>query len=253
MALRDRPEAAPEVQWLVHEELAPGALGMLLVQALPKGAWLPAHRILAAESVTFLLAGRGRWVDGGEGFSLAPGEGVFNAPGTRRAFRADPDDGAVLLVVYGGTANPREARSRPPGGVMRGGRRVARAADPGDSALRAAGGFIAMGVHWLATTQTVDACALVLATSTFTPGGSHALHRHPRADEFFLVLQGGGEHLTADGPVRLDPGDIAYIPAGEWHGFRTDPGVTTRTVYGYLGAGSLDQAGYELLEGATWA
>ncbi|MFY0579771.1 cupin domain-containing protein [Cystobacter fuscus] len=83
------------------------------------------------------------------------------------------------------------------------------------------------------------------------PGGSHQLHRHPHADEFFLVLQGGGEHLTKDGPVRLNPGDLAYIPAGEWHGFQTDPGVTTRTVYGYLGAGSLAQAGYELLEEET--
>jgi mannose-6-phosphate isomerase-like protein (cupin superfamily) len=39
-------------------------------------------------------------------------------------------------------------------------------------------------------------------------------------------------------------GDLVLVPAGEWHGFRTD-GVTT-AVYGYLGAGSLQQAGYEL-------
>jgi mannose-6-phosphate isomerase-like protein (cupin superfamily) len=35
-------------------------------------------------------------------------------------------------------------------------------------------------------------------------------HPHPMADEFFLVLQGGGEHLTKEGPVRLNPGDLAY-------------------------------------------
>lgn len=247
-ALREGPPPANAVQWLVNRDLVPAALGMLQVQALPKGAGLPAHCLAAAESVTFLLSGRGAWMEGAAALPLSPGEGFYNAPCTCRAFSADPEEGAVLLVVYGGTADAREALPRTPEGIAGRGRRVARAVDAGDSALRAAGGFIAMGVHWLATTQTVGARALVLATSTFTPGGTHALHRHPHADEFFMVLQGGGEHLTEDGPVRLDPGDMAYIPAGEWHGFRTDPGVTTRTVYGYLGAGSLEQAGYELLE-----
>ena len=249
MALCDGPRPDGLVQWLVYQQIVPGARGMLMVHALPKGGELPAHRLSAAESVTFVLSGGGEWTPGQPAFSLAPGEGVFNPPGTCRAFRAN-GEGAVLLVAYGGTADPLEAMPCAADGITGGGRRVARAAAPlDDSALGAAGGFIDMGVHWLVTTQTVGACALVLATSTFTPGGSHDLHRHPHADEFFLVLQGGGEHLTQDGPARLNPGDMAYIPAGEWHGFRTDPGVTTRTVYGYLGAGSLEQAGYELLEG----
>jgi quercetin dioxygenase-like cupin family protein len=116
--------------------------------------------------------------------------------------------------------------------------------------LREAGGFERMAVHWLATTGTVGSRRLALATSTFTPGGSHDLHRHPDADEFFLVLAGGGDHLTERGRVRLAQGDLAYIPAGEWHGFRTRPGVTTVALYGYLGAGSLRQAGYQIQEAA---
>ncbi|UQA56802.1 cupin domain-containing protein [Polyangium aurulentum] len=250
-ALGDGPRPRMDAQWLVNGDIVPGALGMLLVQALSKGAELPVHTLPAAESVTFLLSGKGEWSAPREPWPLAPGQGVYNPSESRRAFRATDDEGAVMLVVYGGTTDPRDALPCATYGATGCGCRIAGAADRGDGALRAAGGFIDMGVRWLATTQTVGARALVVATSTFTPGGSHALHRHPRADEFFLVLQGGGEHLTQDGPVRLNPGDMAYIPAGEWHGFRTDPGTTTRTVYGYLGAGSLEQAGYELLEEET--
>jgi len=239
------------VQWLVNRELIPEALGMLMIQELTEGARLPEHSLPGAESVSFLLSGKGDWRADGETWRLAPGEGVFNAPGTRRAFEARSGENAVLLVVYGGTSDPRDAEPHAADGAGCG-CRISRTADQGShSPLGEAGGFIDMGVHWLATSQTVGTRSVVVATSTFTPGGSHQLHRHPKADEFFLVLQGGGEHLTKDGPVRLNPGDLAYIPAGEWHGFRTDPGVTTRTVYGYLGAGSLAQAGYELLEEET--
>ncbi|MEK8104582.1 cupin domain-containing protein [Micromonospora sp. M12] len=78
------------------------------------------------------------------------------------------------------------------------------------------------------------------------PDGHHELHRHPHAEEFFMVLDGGGEHLTETGAIRMGPGDVVLVAAGEWHGYRTDPGVTTTTVYGYLGAASLDEAGYEV-------
>ncbi|MFL5355927.1 cupin domain-containing protein [Archangium sp.] len=247
LSLSPKPTATAW-QWLVNRRLIPGARGMLSVQTLSRGATVPAHRVPAAESVTFVLSGRTDWNTGGQVWTLIPGEGVFNPPGTRRAFHAARDEGAVLLTVYGGTADPRGASPRTADGVTGCGCRIQHLADRGNSPLGSAGGFIDMGVHWLATTQTVGTRAVVVATSTFTPGGSHQLHRHPHADEFFLVLEGGGEHLTRRGSLRLNPGDLAYIPAGEWHGFRTDPGVTTRTVYGYLGAGCLDQAGYELLE-----
>jgi len=247
-ALGNRPRRRKDVQWLVNGDVVPGALGMLLVQTQSKGTEMHTHMLPAAESVTFLLSGRGDWIAGREPWPLAPGQGVYNPPDTCRAFRATDDAGAIMLVVYGGTADPGDALPRASDDAAGCGCRIAGAPDRDDSALRAAGGFIDMGVRWLATTQTVGTRALVVATSTFTPGGSHELHRHPHADEFFLVLQGGGDHLTQDGPVRLNAGAMAYIPAGEWHGFRTDPGITTRTVYGYLGAGSLAQAGYELLE-----
>lgn len=245
-ALVEPSQLTSSVQWLVHRELIPDSLGMLMVQVLAEGDELAAHS-LPAESATFVLSGQGDWPAGAAAWSLSPGDGVFNAPGTCRGFAPAPGQRSVLLTAFGGTADPRDATPGPhPAARVPCGCRIARAADRANSALAAAGGFIDMGVHWLATSDTVGTRRVVVATSTFTPGGSHQLHRHPRADEFFLVMQGSGEHLTEHGPVRLGPGDLAYIPANEWHGYRTDPGVTTVTIYGYLGAGSLDHAGYEL-------
>jgi hypothetical protein len=52
--------------------------------------------------------------------------------------------------------------------------------------------------------------------------------------------RGGPPRRCGQHPAH--PGDLAFIRAGEWHGLRTDPEITTHTVYGYLGAGNLAQA-----------
>jgi mannose-6-phosphate isomerase-like protein (cupin superfamily) len=53
--------------------------------------------------------------------------------------------------------------------------------------------------------------------------GEYPWHFHPRSDELFLVLEG---HLFIDFPdkptLRLDPGQMATVPAGTVHRTRTD-------------------------------
>jgi quercetin dioxygenase-like cupin family protein len=227
---------------------------MIAVEVLRDGAVSTPHRIPAAESATLLLTGKGTWIGAAKEL-LGPGEGVFNPAGTWRGLTPESSAATVLLTVYSGYTDLAEKPIALTGepDAHKCGCRIAPpvedcATDRGD-VLGTAGGFVDMGVRWLATTDTVGSRSLVVATSTFVPGGSHELHRHQHADEFFLVLSGAGEHLTQDGPVRLAVGDLAFIRAGEWHGFRTDPEITTCTVYGYLGAGSLAQAGYELRDG----
>lgn len=239
--------SASEVQWLVNDDLFPGARGAVLVRVLPDGAELPSHQRTMAESVSFLLSGQGEWSANDGLWRLNPGEGVYSPAGTRHGFTATLGKDVILLEVWGKPINLGE----PVPGPTRGGcvRRISQIADKDDGILQTTGGFIGMGVHWLATTETVGARTLVLATSTFTPGGSHQLHRHVDADEFFLIVEGGGTLLTEQGPERLRAGEVVYLANGEWHGFVTDPGVTTRSVYGYLGAGSLEQAGYEVRKG----
>lgn len=196
---------------------------------------------------------------------VLPRDAAFAAAGTTRELSAAA--GPVTALLIGGTPEPgrRPAAAGPytpaadlvTTGLVTTGlapRRIPAAAEPAprsaapddEAALAAAGGITDMHVDWLVTTATEGARTVCAACSSFVGDGTHELHRHPDADEFFLVLEGGGEHLTEDGPVRMGPGDLVYIPAGEWHGYRTDPGLTTRTVYGYLGAGSLAAAGYEL-------
>jgi quercetin dioxygenase-like cupin family protein len=238
------PSTGPGWHWLVNADLEPGAQGMVAVVALPTGAWIREHAFVNAETVSYVIAGGGLWDD----LPLGVGQGIHNPPGSRRAFRAT--EYTILLEVYGDSTRPAELRL---GAVTSDGTPVGGVADrTSDRNLAEAGGFADMDVTWLATTPTTGAGRLVLATSRFTPGGSHEPHRHPNAGEFFLVLAGGGEHLTDDGPVRLDPGGFVYVPPDEWHGFRTDDGTTTDAVYGYLGVGSLAEAGYELRGEKAW-
>ncbi len=185
-----------------------------------------------AETAVLVIGGEAKWAD-----VLRVGDGVHGS--------AELSGEARLLVLT--SRHPAPAHSRTwrfaPAGDSEG-------QTAADHLLAGEGGFTDMGVRWLATTDTLGTTGLVVATSTFAPGGHHEPHRHPHADEFFLVLRGGGYHHAPDGPVRLDPGDLVHVPAGEPHGFATDPGTVTTALYGYLGAGSLDQAGYEVEGGA---
>lgn len=206
-------------------------LGTISVHPLEIGADLVEEP--DAESAVVVLSGAASW----DGEPLGPGDGV-HGPCRLTATAA----GTGVLVLHSRHVAPDRKGVR---------WHYAPARGTDDRLLRAEGGFTDMGVRWLATTDTVGTSGIVVATSTFEPGGHHELHRHPDADEFFLVLAGGGHHFAPGGPIRMDPGDLVHVPAGEPHGYRTDPGTVTTALYGYLGAGSLDQAGYELDEGGA--
>ncbi|GAA2747709.1 cupin domain-containing protein [Kitasatospora cinereorecta] len=224
------PRSVPDLRRVVA---APH--GTVTVHALAAGERLEV--LAAGEEAHVVLVGCARW---GRAL-LLPGEGVHQQPGSRAVFTAEGGP----LILFAASAAVRAVGAVGAVGAAPGPPRRLAAGD-GDRTLARTGGFDGMGVRWLATTQSVGARRLTVATSAFTPGGRHELHRHPAAGEFFLVLTGGGEHLTERGPVRLAAGDLAYVPAGEWHGYRTDPDRTTTALYGYLGAGSLTAAGYQV-------
>ena len=203
-----------------------GRLGEVEVYALAPGEVRPeggpdveAALVVLTGTVSSLGEGAARHLPPG-----APADLVAGTQGTR-----------LLVVRVPATGGPQPAGPGP-GATGRASAEV----------LAAGGGFTDMRVRWLVSGATTGSTGLVVATSTFAPDGHHELHRHPHAEEFFLVIEGSGEHLTGSGPVRLGPGDMVLVPAGERHGYRTDAGITTRTVYGYLGAAGLDSAGYEV-------
>ncbi|MFD0272950.1 cupin domain-containing protein [Kitasatospora sp. NPDC127111] len=249
------PRTAPAFRRLIDPYHLPSARGGLVVETLPPGIRVEQHPSRVAESVTVVLSGRIR----SAGRVLGPGEGLYHPPGSACGLTALPGGPAAVLTV----------RPRPSAGQRPAPRPLpvplVPASAPAPTAGRAAvqgptgrldvrqgaggsaiGGSAGMDVHWLATEETVGARRVTVASSVFATDGSHDLHRHPHADEFFLVLAGGGRHLTAAGEVVVREGDLVFVPAGEWHGFRTGPGRPTIALYGYLGAPSLARAGYQV-------
>ncbi len=187
---------------------------------------------------------------------IEAGDTIYAAPNEWHGFRNTGTTPATLVSLYSRAAVMSEAGYESYSGDVRAGgepvvRKVSLSALQGDAALDENAGFFGLGVFWLATSETVGAREVVLGASTFEPGGVHEHHRHPHGDEILFILEGGGHHLTPDGAVPLSAGEIAYIPANEFHGFRNPEGVLTRTLFGYFGAGDLGEAGYEVRGGAA--
>ena len=51
----------------------------------------------------------------------------------------------------------------------------------------------------------------------FEPGQSVALHKHPKSDEFFFVVEGNGRIAVEEKEQDGDPGCIIRVPAGTAH------------------------------------
>lgn len=138
---------------------------------------------------------------------------------------------------------------RTPGGAER--FRVSPASVPPDRTLRADNGWIDMEVRWLITAGTVGAEQTVVGRTVLQPGSKHDIHRHPHAEEWEYVVSGTAVKHVGDDSVRLEAGDVVFVPANVFHGLEnasdTEPVVT---VWGYSGAATLEAAGYELPEQA---
>ncbi|MFE6871745.1 cupin domain-containing protein [Kitasatospora sp. NPDC057692] len=280
------PRTAPAFRRLIDPQHLPSARGGLTVETLPPGVRVEHHPSRVGESVTLVLSGGIR----SAGRVLGPGEGLYHPPGSSCGLTALPGAPAAVLTVRP-LAVPGDRPAQRlwpvplapprPGARSRGGAHESPAPGPyapeptapgppaptvpaardGDSGVGAdadtghpaapIAGSTGMAVRWLATDETVGARRLTVAASVFCVGGSHDLHRHPHADEFFLVLSGGGTHLTDATEVPVRAGDLVFVPAGEWHGFRTGPAGPTAALYGYLGAPSLARAGYQVRPAAV--
>jgi quercetin dioxygenase-like cupin family protein len=226
---------------------------MLGVAELDPGAAHGVHRHRGCEQCVYVLDGAGEHLGLEEAVELSTGQASFAATGTWHGFASSAVGRTRLLTLWGGVTDLSAAGFELPTGeadvdaqhavhpTALGHERRA------DSALDVEAGFDGLDVYWIVTSESCAASSLLLGTSTFQPGGLHELHRHPNAEEFLLIVDGGGYHRTADGEEHLGPNQVALIDRGEWHGFRADPDAPTHTLFGYLGAASLRAAGYEVL------
>ncbi|MBY0437459.1 MAG: cupin domain-containing protein, partial [Burkholderiales bacterium] len=91
---------------------------------------------------------------------------------------------------------------------------------------------------------------LLVGWTVLPPGAQHDRHRHFHCDEFWIVVRGRGVMYLEDGTERASgEGDVVFTPRGHWHGFKNTSDEDVVLVWGWSGAGSLEAAGYESIEG----
>jgi mannose-6-phosphate isomerase-like protein (cupin superfamily) len=112
--------------------------------------------------------------------------------------------------------------------------------------LRRDEGWVDMQVQFLIDKATVGSEDFLLGWTVLPPGAMHDRHRHFHCEEFWIVLEGHGVMYTEDGEQPAGQGDVVFTPRGHWHGFRNTSDADVVLVWGWSGAGSLEDAGYEV-------
>ncbi len=241
-----------DLSWLLDAELGGSRQGAMEQRTIEAGGGQEAHRHPGSEEVTLVLDGRGTAFAGGRRLPIETGNLLYAPAGAAHALSAGPE-GLDLLVVLAATsaaaAGWEEGEDSAPGAVAEA-RRLSGLETDEIELDDAATGFLGMHARWLADGAICATDSTVVGRSRFAPdGGAHELHRHPDTDEFFIVLAGEGAQLDEDGSeVPVEVGDLALLPRGSWHGFRNTGAREVRAVFGFLGATSLDAAGYELAQ-----
>jgi len=126
--------------------------------------------------------------------------------------------------------------------------RVNRHDVPLEGGLRSDEGWVDMKVQFLVDAVQAGSERLLLGWTVLPPGARHDRHRHPNADEFFIVLSGHGLIYTDGEDQPAAEGDVVLTRRGHWHGFNNTGDQDVTLVWGWSGAGSLEAAGYELPE-----
>jgi quercetin dioxygenase-like cupin family protein len=124
--------------------------------------------------------------------------------------------------------------------------RVNRHDVPLEGGLRSDEGWVDMKVQFLVDAVQAGSESLLLGWTVLPPGARHDRHRHPNADEFFVVLSGHGLIYTDGEDQPASEGDVVLTRRGHWHGFNNTGDEDVTLVWGWSGAGSLEAAGYEL-------
>lgn len=112
--------------------------------------------------------------------------------------------------------------------------------------LRRDEGWVDMQVQFLIDKATAGSTQLLVGWTVLPPGAMHDRHRHFHADEFWIVLSGHGVMYTEDGESEAHEGDVVLTPRGQWHGFKNTTESDVVLIWGWSGAGSLEDAGYEV-------
>ena len=111
--------------------------------------------------------------------------------------------------------------------------------------LKREDGWVDMKVQFLIDKATAGSENFLLGWTVLPPGAMHDRHRHFHADEFWIVVSGNGVMYTDDREAPARQGDVVFTPRGQWHGFKNTTDEDVVLAWGWSGAGSLEDAGYE--------
>jgi oxalate decarboxylase/phosphoglucose isomerase-like protein (cupin superfamily) len=115
-----------------------------------------------------------------------------------------------------------------------------------DTSLLPERGWHDMDVKWLITNANMGSHKTVVGRTYFPPGSKHDVHRHPHAEEWEFVLSGQGVKIVGEQEFVMEAGDVCFCPQNVYHGLRNDSDEPLVTIWGYCGAGSLEEAGYQI-------
>ena len=111
-------------------------------------------------------------------------------------------------------------------------------------------GWHEMNIKWLLDEKTVGIKSAVLFKAVIKAGAAHEKHLHHKADELVYIISGKGCHGLGDEEWDTGPGDAYLDPRDIVHwSYGTDPDDPLILVGVYVGAGSLEDTGYEFVEG----
>jgi mannose-6-phosphate isomerase-like protein (cupin superfamily) len=112
--------------------------------------------------------------------------------------------------------------------------------------LRRDEGWVNMQVQFLIDKANANSKELLVGWTVLPPGAMHERHRHFNCEEFWIVIQGSGVMYTNEGERPAKQGDVVLIPRKHWHGFKNTTDSEVILVWGWSGAGSLEDSGYEV-------
>jgi quercetin dioxygenase-like cupin family protein len=222
--------------------------GMVEIIDLEPGASIPLHRHGNVEEASIVIDGDATLLTA-DGEQDAPvGTVFFSPPGVWHGLRAG--DGPVrLFTALAGVADPAELDHEDADGEVSGpAPATVLREDAEDIRLDdASQGFYKLNARWLVSGETLGSSQVCLGSNAFDAEvGLHTLHRHPGAEEFLYIVTGAGANYAPDSETPIGAGEISTMPAGEWHGFRNAGSEQVTGIFGYFGASSLEDGGYEL-------